>query len=188
MANVISNYVKFKRGTPEAFEKLTSKDSDTLYFIYEEDELSGELYLGSKLIAGSGEFNGITTLDTLLDVLISKNLNIDSFLIYDIAQNKWVDKPIEDILTSFVGTTGLSDGVAGLVPAPTAAQTNTFLRSDGEWVEIVTAGAARVLQSLIKEKETHSEAIERTLDEYRISKVEKGNIIILKELIIENIY
>ena len=47
-------YVKFRKGNPTAFSQLTNKDSDTLYFIYEDDELTGELYLGSKLIAGSG--------------------------------------------------------------------------------------------------------------------------------------
>ena len=31
--------VKFLRGTPQAFANLKHKDNDTLYFIYEEDEL-----------------------------------------------------------------------------------------------------------------------------------------------------
>ena len=32
------NYVKFARGTPAAFSKLTNKNSDTLYFISEADK------------------------------------------------------------------------------------------------------------------------------------------------------
>ena len=49
------NYVKFRRGTPEAFQlilKNNAAELDTLYFIYEDDKAVGELYLGSKLIAG----------------------------------------------------------------------------------------------------------------------------------------
>lgn len=49
----MANYVKFLRGTPAAYANLPNKDNDTLYFIYEEDEASSLLYLGSKLITGS---------------------------------------------------------------------------------------------------------------------------------------
>jgi hypothetical protein len=49
----LANYVKFLRGTPAAYANLAEKNKDTLYFIYEEDESNGLLYLGSKLIAGS---------------------------------------------------------------------------------------------------------------------------------------
>lgn len=90
MADLVSNYVKFRRGTPTAFAALTEKDIDTLYFIYEEDKSTGELYLGSKLIAGSGEIDGATALDDLSDVLLNKNLNAKDCLIYDITQQKWV--------------------------------------------------------------------------------------------------
>lgn len=58
MAN---NYVKFRRGTPAAFQVLLKENKtelDTLYFIYEEDEAVGELYLGSKLIAGGSTIEG----------------------------------------------------------------------------------------------------------------------------------
>jgi hypothetical protein len=85
LADVISNYVKFRRGTPSAFENLAEKDSDTLYFIYEEDELSGELYLGSKLISGDSEINGATSLSGLTDILLNENLNTNDCLIYDIS-------------------------------------------------------------------------------------------------------
>lgn len=49
MAN---EYVKFKRGTAAAYEKLTTKQSDTLYFIYDKDNAnaSGTLYLGTHKI------------------------------------------------------------------------------------------------------------------------------------------
>ena len=51
----MAKYVKFLRGTPEAYARLRHKDSDTLYFIYEEDESTGILYLGSKVIAGGDD-------------------------------------------------------------------------------------------------------------------------------------
>ena len=116
---------------------LSEKNNDTLYFIYEEDESSGSLYLGSKLIAGSGTIEGAQVLSDLQDVLISANLNENDCLIYDIS-GQWVNKPIKDILPIFIGTIGEIDGVSGLVPAPTANQTNMFLRSDGTWAEVVT--------------------------------------------------
>lgn len=49
MAN---EYVKFIRGTAAAYEKLTTKQSDTLYFIYDKDNAtaSGTLYLGTHKI------------------------------------------------------------------------------------------------------------------------------------------
>ena len=50
---ILANYVKFRRGTLEAFKNLGNRiEQDTLYFIYEEDESTAELYLGSKLISG----------------------------------------------------------------------------------------------------------------------------------------
>lgn len=116
---------------------LPEKNNDTLYFIYEEDESSGSLYLGSKLIAGSNTIEGAQFLSDLQDVLISANLNENDCLIYDIS-GQWVNKPIKDILPIFIGTIGEIDGVSGLVPAPTADQTNMFLRSDGTWAEVVT--------------------------------------------------
>jgi hypothetical protein len=46
------NYVKFLRGTPAAWEGISGeRDSDTLYFISEENADRGKLYLGNKLIS-----------------------------------------------------------------------------------------------------------------------------------------
>lgn len=187
MADIISNYVKFRRGTPTAFAKLENKDPDTLYFIYEESDLDGELYLGSKLIAGSGEINGATTLADLTDTLITTGLNVDSFLIYDIVQGKWIDKPISSVLHAFVGTTGKSNGVQGLVPAPSVDEVNYFLRSDGHWAEIVTASETKVLQSVVGTEEEHPSAITRILRDNEMSP-QRGDIIVLKDLIAEGKY
>lgn len=181
----LSNYVKFRRGTPDAFAKLSSPDIDTLYFIYEEDETTGELYLGNKLIAGAGDIIGATTLRALQDVLLSESLNDKEVLVYDISQSRWVNKPILNILTAFVGTNGTSVGKAGLVPAPSAEEANMFLRSDGTWAEIVVASETLVLQTIVGDTETHDDAIARIVGEAVIN---KGDVVILKELIANDKY
>ena len=145
MAN---NYVKFRRGNPEAFKLLLQENKaelDTLYFIYEEDAAIGELYLGPKLIAGGSSIEGARYLSALQDVLLSSKLNTNDCLVYDISANAWVNKPITDILPIFVGANGDgSSGVPGLVPAPTGDNPNLFLRSDGTWVDIVASSGAQV--------------------------------------------
>ena len=77
-----ARYVKFLRGTPKAYENLAVKDSDTLYFISEADNLDGILYLGNKRIGGTGDLS-IASIDELKDVLISEGLSDKSLLVYD---------------------------------------------------------------------------------------------------------
>ena len=60
---MLANYVKFMRGTPEAYARLTKKDTDTLYFISEADASDGLLYLGSKLISGDGDILSNSSID-----------------------------------------------------------------------------------------------------------------------------
>ena len=178
LAITVSNYVKFRRGTPDAFKSLRHKDADTLYFIYEEDELTGELYLGSKLIAGSGEINGANALKDLSDVVL-QNLDAEDFLVYDITQSKWVNKPIKDVLENFVGANENSNGISGLVPAPKAGQTGLFLRSDGTWSEIVSTGSGQVFNGVVEEGESFADAITRIVT----TTPQKGDIVALRQLI-----
>lgn len=89
------NYVRFQRGTLAAYQALLEKgsiDSNTLYFIYSDDESSaGSLYMGEKIISG-GETNYVfSTLDELSDVNVT-NAESDSFLVKDSATNNWVAK------------------------------------------------------------------------------------------------
>lgn len=185
MAEVISNYVKFRRGTPDAFKNLAQKDSDTLYFIYEENELTGELYLGSKLIAGAGEINGATDLNGLSDVFLNNGINDTDCLIYDISLGKWTNKPIMSVIHNFVGTNSTSVGVPGLVPAVAENQvghTNLFLRSDGQWAEVVGASSAFVSQAIVTAGQTHEDAIDKLVgDSNRTPNV--GDIVVLQDLI-----
>lgn len=97
----MANYVKFVRGTPEAFAKLEDKSKDTLYFISRNEDTKGLLYLGSKLISGdSGEGSSAEiSLSQLKDVFISQELTEKSLLIYD--GENWVNIDFEDLI--FVG-------------------------------------------------------------------------------------
>lgn len=185
MAN--TNYVKFRRGNPDAFRALLEANAaelDTLYFIYEDEDSTGELYLGSKLIAGGSSIEGALNLASLQDVLIGANLNGNDCLIYDVNANDgagaWVNKPIADILPVFVGTNGESGSVAGLVPAATGDNPNLFLRSDGTWAEIVVASEALVLQTIVASGESREAAIARVISGKTIN---KGDVVVLKELI-----
>ena len=97
------NYVKFLRGTPEAFAKLAVKDSNTLYFISEKDATVGSLYLGAKLISAStSSSTGEISIKDLKDVLIDNDLLVDgSILMYDYISQKWVNKTLDEIMQAF---------------------------------------------------------------------------------------
>ena len=81
------NYVRFQRGTLANYKALATKQADTLYFVYNEDSDTTALYLGGRLIAGTGEIIGANNLDELNDVLISAVANKD-ILQYDGTQWK----------------------------------------------------------------------------------------------------
>ena len=132
------NYVKFLRGTPNAYSQLNPKDDDTLYFVAEKDADTGVLYLGEKLISGS--LNGSTTLQDLNDTLISAGIEAGSLLYYDGAN--WIDKSLADILEiivgPMVGATASKDGKSGLVPIPKAGVQDLYLKGDGTWADPTT--------------------------------------------------
>lgn len=129
-------YVKFVQGTPEAFAKLPRKDSDTLYVIYEEDEINATLYLGSKVIAGGecGNLNLVLLLSELKDIQLTSNISDSSMLVYDMAAKAWINKELDELI--FVGATETSSGVPGLVPAPEAGKERAFLCNSGKWETI----------------------------------------------------
>ena len=105
------NYVKFIRGTPTAFTKLSQKDNDTLYFISETNSKKGSLYLGEKLISES-----IANLEDLSNILL-ENVQDKNLLSYDANGEKWVNKPIIDAI-----------GLSSIMPPPLFYKTNkTFL-------------------------------------------------------------
>lgn len=138
MADVMSNYVKFLRGTPTAYHKLTHKDADTLYFVSEADETVGQLWLGEKLITSHTNPEGVIDhLSELLDVDIAGAAQ-GLVLGFDAVKEKWVPMEVNTAIEVSVmkGATETEDGVEGLVPAPKAGEQDYFLRGDGTWAPI----------------------------------------------------
>jgi hypothetical protein len=100
----LTNYVKFRRGTPTAFNQLLQSgrvEQDTLYFIYDESgTLSAELYLGNKKISGTGD-STTNSLSGLVDVNFSSEINDKSLLVYDAVKGHWINETINDVLKDY---------------------------------------------------------------------------------------
>lgn len=128
--NVGIKYVKFLRGTPKAFDKVETKDVDTLYFISEKDATTGKLYLGSKLISG-GE---VGTLDDLMANTFQGSIENGSTIIYNSEKGAWELTTVTgSTISTMTGATETEDGKSGLVPVPTAGSNKLFLQGNGEW-------------------------------------------------------
>ena len=176
------------RGTFDAYNKLTTKNDDTLYFIYNEDSNESALYLGSRKIASAeGDSISASSIDALADVLISEGLTDKSLLVYDATQSQWVNKDFASLI--FVGATATSNGVAGFVPAPEMNQTDLFLRSDGTWAKIPGGTATEISQNILnitnESNKAHTDIIAEAVVNLTIA---KGDIIIIKDLISTGIY
>lgn len=135
-----NGYVKFVRGTTDAWNSVAQKDPDTLYFIADNGSSQGTLYLGDRIIAGEHK---TFSLSELTDVLISNDVSTNSLLIYDEEEGKWVNRTLSDIFSLYVdvmdGASETEDGVSGLVPQPKAGEQNLFLQGDGTWADPTAA-------------------------------------------------
>lgn len=118
----LENYVKFLRGTPSQYKNLAIKDKDTLYFISEKGSEYGELYLGTKLIAGAGQPETIT-FDSLKDITLSEGIVDRSLLVYDSKNEAWIDKPLDEVL---------EDIISEITPSVSAIQVFETLLNMGE--------------------------------------------------------
>lgn len=135
------NYVKFMRGTQALYNTLTTKDSNTLYFVYENEGADhGKLYLGNKLISGgSSGGGGDIALSDIIDVAINAGLSDNNILVYDESTKKWVNTSLTDAIKQaapMIGATATEDGSSGLVPTPEAGDQGKFLRGDGTWSSV----------------------------------------------------
>ena len=115
-----ANYVKFLKGTPNAFNTLTYKDPNTLYFIIAEGSNVGKLYLGNVLVAGNVTEDGTEIVDTLgelLDVEIN-NAAIGQVLGYN--GTAWIPMDLPQAFEASIlkGASEHEAGQAGYVPAP----------------------------------------------------------------------
>lgn len=96
----MANYVKFQRGTQAAYDALKAAgtlDSNTLYFIYNEENNSvGALYMGTRIISGGDITIASASLNDLADVIVD-NAGTNAFLVKG-DNNNWVAKSLEDVI------------------------------------------------------------------------------------------
>ena len=84
----LPNYVKFQRGSLTAYNRLSQKDENTLYFVYESPSSStGSLYLGDKLISNNVGGSGVNNLSELADVIVT-GAQTGDFLVLN-SEGKW---------------------------------------------------------------------------------------------------
>lgn len=124
------NFVKFERGLKSIFDRRKAAgnlDENTLYFVYERQnapEEGGLLYLGSRLIGGTG-FSSVTNLNDLTDVDLSDATLADGMLLhYEIESQTW--KPISIV-------TALEN--AGFTPGSSSSSNDRVIagtKNDGE--------------------------------------------------------
>lgn len=118
------NFVKFQRGTQAAYDNLKTMnrlEADALYFIYNDandTSLGGKLYLGERLIGGTGSGSTVTSLDDLSDVNLSAIANIQSpdspdgmILQYNAQQQEWQAVSIRTAIENSGAVTGGSTSV-----------------------------------------------------------------------------
>ena len=128
MANLqnTTSYVKFVRGTVTAWNQLKAANKvydDILYFIYESaDATTGSLYLGTKLIGGTGS-GGANSLADLTDVIVSEISNKD-ILIY--SGGSWINGTIEDIINLNTSTLEIDSTGAITIAGFTEAEVGTI--------------------------------------------------------------
>lgn len=177
MAN--TPYVKFSRGSIAAYEKLSVKNDDTLYFITDPDSKKSKLYLGSELISSE-----ITNISELQDLLITAASDKE-VLAFDSESGKWKNTNIVSLIGVMTPATSDTAGGMGLVPAPGQGQEGYFLRGDGTWAPIEASSATQVFETIVQSEETHIEAIARQVNGAALN---KGDIAIVKNLIANDKY
>lgn len=150
MSETASIYVKFLRGTPSAFENLSKKNPDTLYFILNPGDAAGKLYLGETLISsGVDDSNLVKYLNDLQDVDTTGAVN-NMILGYHAATATWIPMDPATVVTVSVmaGASSVLDGKSGLVPAPKAGENKNFLRGDGTWSALTVDDIASLSSTL----------------------------------------
>lgn len=180
---VTAPYMKFQRGTPTAYHKLSRKDPDTLYFVAEADAKVGQLWIGEKLIQTTIDEQGVIKYINELHDVDTSGAKQGSVLIYDEARDMWVASDDVIIVTEMVGATAQEKGQAGLVPEPQAGDQQRFLRGDGKWASIDPYTSNIQVFDIICEKgQSHEEVIaEATKD----TVLDNGDIAIVRDVVDE---
>ena len=126
------NYVRFQRGSQEAYQALKDAkqlDPNTLYFIKATGSSVGALYMGEAVISGGDTIFTSANLDDLADVIVT-NAETNSFLVKN-SDGDWVAKTLEEVIAL------IKDNLGDI------------------------ASSAQVFQVTLESNETHSQAIER---------------------------
>lgn len=183
MANEsLLNYVKFMRGTPQAYANLASKDEDTLYFVSVEGEKVGQLWIGDKLISMSTTEDGLTTYLSELEDVDTAGAVDKAYLGWDTESQTWIPMTLADALqySVMVGASADNDGAVGAVPAPKAGEEGYFLRGDATWAKVETESNTQVFEITLADEQSDETAIEEATKEAILS---KGDIAIVKKFI-----
>ena len=159
-----TSYVKFVRGTATAWNQLKAANQvydDTLYFIYKStDATIGSLYLGTKLIGGTGS-GGASSLVDLTDVIVSEISNKD-ILIYNGVS--WTNGTIEDIInlntsaleidsTGAITIAGFAQAEVGAIPQKDSSGNITWV-APGNLSEITNIN--NQLQNIYNKEEVNN--------------------------------
>lgn len=168
------NFVKFQRGSPEAYAALKRNnrvDSDTLYFLYDSanPETGGDLYLGYTLIGGtstSGSGSGVSALKDLDDVIIPETIASGAILQFSVARNKWVTKSLatalEDLQSSGAASFGPDVTVeTALAQGQTVSNFLTTITNPKEGDIAVVAGSPYVYDGTSWVSLTNSDVLDR---------------------------
>lgn len=142
-------FVKFSRGLISTFERLNSKDPNTLYLVYaDENAETGKLYLGNKLISSVSNEN--ISLGQLIDVSLNAPLQDGMILQYNNstggAEGTWQPVLLEDIgggsssnhsnvtvADALESITNPKDNDIGII------NNNAYVYTDGEWHQLTNS-------------------------------------------------
>ena len=107
----MANYVRFQRGTQEAYDKLKQAgrlNDYILYFIYDPDDDSvGTLYMGCRLISGGDATVIASALKDLTDVVI--NESGENYFLVQNAKGKWVSTSLNSVVALIKSQLGEPD-------------------------------------------------------------------------------
>lgn len=107
----MANYVRFQRGTQEAYDKLKQAgrlNDYILYFIYDPDDVSvGTLYMGSRLISGGDATVIASALKDLTDVVIHESG--ENYFLVQNAKGKWVSTSLNSVVALIKSQLGEPD-------------------------------------------------------------------------------
>lgn len=193
------NFVKFQRGSYEAYNKLKANhriEEDALYFIYDKQapDNGGLLYLGEVLIGGTG-LAGATQLTDLLDVNIDNNIIEGSILQYNNLSKKWTPISIKtaienakpNIISIFdeekLETETIQDTLARVDEDPNIGDIvfisgNPYIFNGEIWEELI----GTTISDKISNLENRIGLIESNIDDKITEAIAESNKLIYKKL------